>query len=77
MLKRFARSLTPTTPRYRLPINVTEPLERNLSTAIRAVFAANAYTLLGDTLDECARSGLFGNKETNPDAFHDLSLIHI
>lgn len=61
----------PTTPRYRLPINVTEPLERNLSTAIRAVFAANAYTLLGDTLNECARSGLFGNKETNPDAFHD------
>ena len=71
MLKRFARSLTPTTPRYRLTINVTEPLERNLSTAIRAVFTAISYTLQGDALNECARNGLFGNKETNPDAFHD------
>lgn len=60
-----------TGPRYRLTINATEPLERNLSTAIRAVFTANAYTLQGDTLNECARSGIFGNKETNPDAFHD------
>ena len=58
-------------PRYRLTINTTEPLERNLSTATRAVFAANAYTLQGDTLNECARTGLFGNQETNPDAFHD------
>ena len=60
-----------TGPRYRLTINTTEPLERNLSTATRAVFAANAYTLQGDTLNECARTGLFGNKETNPDTFHD------
>ena len=60
-----------TSPRYRLTINTTEPLERNLSTATRAVFAANAYTLQGDTLNECDRTGLFGNQETNPDAFHD------
>ena len=58
-------------PHYQLTINTTEPLERNLSTATRAVFAANAYTLQGDTLNECARTGLFGNKETNPDTFHD------
>ena len=54
-----------------MTINVTEPLERNLSTAIRAVFTAISYTLQGDALNECARNGLFGNKETNPDAFHD------
>lgn len=60
-----------TGPRYRLTINTTEPLERNLSTATRAVFAANAYTLQGDTLNECDRTGLFGNQETNPDVFHD------
>lgn len=60
-----------TGPSYRLTINTTEPLERNLSTATRAVFAANAYTLQGDTLNECAQTGLFGNKETNPDTFHD------
>lgn len=60
-----------TGPSYRLTINTTEPLERNLSTATRAVFTANAYTLQGDTLNECARTGLFGNEETNPDAFYD------
>lgn len=60
-----------TGPSYRLTINTTEPLERNLSTATRAVFTANAYTLQGDTLNECAQTGLFGNQETNPDAFHD------
>ena len=35
------------------------------------MFTANAYTLQGDTLNECARTGLFGNEETNPDAFYD------
>lgn len=65
------RASDPKLPRYRLTINTTEPLERNLSTATRAVFAANAYTLQGDTLNECARTGLFGNQETNPDVFHD------
>lgn len=60
-----------TTPPYRLTINTTEPLERNLSTATRAVFTASTRTLRETTLHECARNGLFGNKEANPDAFHD------
>lgn len=58
-------------PRYRLTINTTEPLERNLSTATRAVFTASTRTLRETTLQDCARSGLFGNPETSPDAFHD------
>lgn len=58
-------------PRYRLTINTTEPLERNLSTATRAVFTTSTRTLRETTMQDCARSGLFGNQETNPDVFHD------
>ena len=58
-------------PRYRLTINTTEPLERNLSTATRAVFTASTRTLRETSLQDCARSGLFGNPETSPDVFHD------
>lgn len=58
-------------PRYRLTINTTEPLERNLSTATRAVFTTCTRTLRETTMQDCARSGLFGNQEANPDVFHD------
>ena len=60
-----------TTQHFRLTINTTEPLERNLSTATRAVFTASTSILRETTLQECARTGLFGNDETNSDVFHD------
>ena len=49
----------------------TKPGALHLSTATRAVFTASTRTLRETSLQDCARSGLFGNRETNPDVFHD------